>query len=297
LQSLKIDFLNDRTLLKLATGFRSLSKIVIMGGYPPMMNRNTISLEGFSSFLQAMNGRLTYISLSYSRFEILTDHRIHPQDWIHPLATYAPNLLCVNLAQCERVTDDGLVALATRCNRLLEINLSYCVNISDSGIKFMAAQCLRLTHIRIAGCRRVTDASLVALSTHCHSISTIHLSNCRRITDAGLIALCSGCSQMATIYLDKLVRLTDVGITTLIDKCNQLTFINLYYCKRISTSCLQLMLISCKQLRYACLHKPIPIVFKVWQKRFPRVCCYVYEEEIDIFRVESYFTPAIIYML
>ena len=107
LQSLKIDFLNDRTLLKLATGFRSLSKIVIMGagggGYPSMMYRNTISLEGFSSFLQAMNGRLTYISLSHSHFAMLTDHEIHPQDWIHPLATYAPNLLCVNLAQCTIV--------------------------------------------------------------------------------------------------------------------------------------------------------------------------------------------------
>ena len=72
------------------------------------------------------------------------------------------------LVQCRmsdwsRSINDAVVAgLAVSCPQLLSLNLQNCDNITDAAVAALAASCPQLSSLNLCGCDKITDAAVAA---------------------------------------------------------------------------------------------------------------------------------------
>ena len=70
--------------------------------------------------------------------------------------------------QNERLESDAVVAgLAVSCPQLLSLNLQNCDNITDAAVAALAASCPQLSLLDLRGCYNITDAAVAALAASC----------------------------------------------------------------------------------------------------------------------------------
>lgn len=119
-----------------------------------------------------------------------------------------PNLQHLDLTQCERISDEGVVKVAQGCPELRHISLAEC-NITDASILALGAAvdaqgsgCYHLETVRLAYCREIGDAALHKLARGCPNVHTLDLSNCSaRITPEGLRVALRTWTRLQTLRL------------------------------------------------------------------------------------------------
>nr|GMD64328.1 F-box/LRR-repeat protein 3-like isoform X2 [Ipomoea batatas] len=95
----------------------------------------------------------------------------------------------INMAYCEKVTDNSLISLS-RCTRLRTLEIRGCPRVSSVGLSSVAAGCKKLEKLDIKKCHNIDNTGMVSLVQCLHSIKQINLSYCS-VTDIGLVALAS----------------------------------------------------------------------------------------------------------
>lgn len=91
----------------------------------------------------------------------------------------------LNVAGCEKVSDDGVEILAKHCTQLQSIDLSGCCRVRDRAV-YAISKVTRLQHIALDGCAEVTDKAFLQLAIGVTELKSLSIKGCSSITEEGL---------------------------------------------------------------------------------------------------------------
>lgn len=94
-------------------------------------------------------------------------------------------LRALDVAGCEKVSDDGVEILAKHCTQLQSIDLSGCCRVRDRSVYAMS-KITRLRHIALGGCAEVTDKAFLQLAIGVTELKSLSIKGCSSITEEGL---------------------------------------------------------------------------------------------------------------
>ncbi|XP_054548485.1 dynein regulatory complex subunit 6 isoform X2 [Talpa occidentalis] len=107
----------------------------------------------------------------------------------------------LSLAECYKITDNGIRAFCKGSLILEHLDVSYCFQLSDEIIKALAIYCVNLTSLSIAGCPKITDSAMEMLTAKCHYLHILDISGCILFTDQILENLQMGCKQLRILKM------------------------------------------------------------------------------------------------
>ncbi|RKP25030.1 hypothetical protein SYNPS1DRAFT_3989, partial [Syncephalis pseudoplumigaleata] len=149
-----------------------------------------------------------------------------------------PRLAHLSLADCNAITDTGLIKLVQGCRQLDTLSLSRCHRLTDMGIGAIGEHCPQLARLDLAGCIELTSDGLEALSRGCHQLTQIDLEDCVMVDDEGLHALAAGCPRLQDVALGFCDAISDDGVFALIAGCPGLKCLAVDNCSSISNEVL-----------------------------------------------------------
>jgi len=136
------------------------------------------------------------------------------------------NLTWVSFAEGRGVSDVVLETLAKNNKKLQVIDLSNCVKIADGGVVALAKSC-PLASISLVDCRNVTAKSTSAIAGLGPMVAHLDISGCEKITTAGLLEVAQGCTQLISLRMGK-CRVTDDVVRAVLANCPLLQVLGLY---------------------------------------------------------------------
>merc|ERR1711939_1060101 len=77
-----------------------------------------------------------------------------------------PNLDCLDLAECPRITEDALFHLAQHCPNLTTINLHGNDKITDKHLEKLTQGCPKLSNINLSSTYFITDGGLLYVAQY-----------------------------------------------------------------------------------------------------------------------------------
>lgn len=165
-----------------------------------------------SHLVHLKNQPLKHLDLRYSR---ITDAGLAQLQQL--------SLQSLNLFDCRRITDDGLVSLQ-QLHSLQTLTVRF---VGDAGLAHFQAF-PTLQHLELFDCP-LTDAGMV----HLAEIPLVHLTLvvCYKLTDAGLYHL-RGMQHLRVLTLRYCTRLTDAGLNYL--EHLRLDLLDLHHCPKIT---------------------------------------------------------------
>ncbi|XP_070803478.1 F-box and leucine-rich repeat protein 13 [Pituophis catenifer annectens] len=173
------------------------------------------------------------------------------------LSDRCPNLIYLNLHNCQLVTDAGIQAMTamaslaylniSRTNitdqgleslsrhlKIKEIILSECKLISDTGMKVLCTDLKKLDYVDVSFCRHISNSTLKYLSLNCRKLTCLILVGCSKINDAGIQLIASGCSFLHYLDISGCKNVTDRALKNLAKGCLQLRVLKMLYCGGIT---------------------------------------------------------------
>ena len=187
------------------------------------------------------------------------------------VAKQHPDLMEIDLLECDAVTDKGLEALAKSCPRLLpnkvlskakgnlfciavanqhpdlrEIDLQKCKAVTDKGLAALANGCPKLLPSKVLS-KAKGDLFCVAVSKQHPNLVEIDLYGCKATTDKGLAALAKSCKQLLPSKVLSLAK-GDNFCAEVAAQHPDLTDINLQDCDAVTDRGLEALAVSCHML-------------------------------------------------
>lgn len=163
--------------------------------------------------------------VSFARCRALTDLSLS-----RLVRASCSQLQVLDLTDCQRISNTGMVAVAHACGQLQELNISSCHLISDAGLIALGQQCHDLRVVKACGCDRLTDAGLAGLVTGTRQLVELNVGWCEDITTASLSILASTCSGLESLDLCGCSKVDDAAVQQLAQGCRQLQTLGLYCC-------------------------------------------------------------------
>lgn len=81
--------------------------------------------------------------------------------------TQCPCLSTLQLQDCSKITDVGVMGIAKACHKLCELDISSCVQISDSSLICMVENCFHIQNVYLHGCVGTSSIGRRKLKEHC----------------------------------------------------------------------------------------------------------------------------------
>ncbi|KAK9399344.1 F-box/LRR-repeat protein 13-like [Crotalus adamanteus] len=168
-----------------------------------------------------------------------------------------PNLIYLNLHNCQLVTDTGMQAMTAMASlaylnisrigitdqgleslgrhlKIKEIILSECRLISDTGMKVLCTELKKLDYVDLSFCRHISNATLKNLSLNCRKLTCLIMVGCVKINDSGIQLIASGCSFLHYLDISGCKNVTDKTLKNLAKGCPQLRILKMLYCAGIT---------------------------------------------------------------
>jgi len=163
------------------------------------------------------------------------------------LAQHCPGLRSLEMAVCNRVTDEHVQQLAQRCRRLRAVDFTRCPRLTDASLVALAQNCGQLRMVSVSCAAKVTDAGVKTLAAQLNGLRELDVTGCHLITNEGLASLAKNSPQLQTLSLGGLREVTDAGVASLAD-CGELRSVVLRGCI-ITDACVP-HLLACKSLKH-----------------------------------------------
>lgn len=137
---------------------------------------------------------------------------------------------------CRKLTDASITALAACCGGALQrLDVAGCNRIEGESLIALGASCPRLRHLRIAHLDRVVDAQFIALAKGCPALESIDVHGCSRLSDAALFALATHCGKtLLSLTVKGVWNLTDAAIERVATEAKNLQHLDISACWNIS---------------------------------------------------------------
>ncbi|ETE57652.1 F-box/LRR-repeat protein 13, partial [Ophiophagus hannah] len=142
----------------------------------------------------------------------------------------ASKLKELNLANCSYVSDIALVRISDRCPNLIYLNLHNCQLVTDAGAQAMTAMA-SLAYLNISR-TGIGDQGLESLGRH-FKIKEIILSECRLISDTGMKVLCTELKKLDYLDLSFCQHISNSTLKYLSLNCRKLTCLILVGCFKV----------------------------------------------------------------
>lgn len=139
-----------------------------------------------------------------------------------------PNLRLekVHLANCDQLTNTGLVALARSQVDLRHLDLSCCVRVTDQSVVAFAQHLKELRVLRLKLCRAVTDLGIAELKNL--PLEELDVSGCEYVTGQGIENLFKERNEkLQRVHLGALSNIHESSVIRLVEMCPNLTVLNL----------------------------------------------------------------------
>ncbi|GAA0165114.1 hypothetical protein LIER_20598 [Lithospermum erythrorhizon] len=167
-------------------------------------------------------------------------------------AKAALSLENLQLEECQRITQHGLLGILMNCgDKLKVLGLTNCfgVNDTDSSLPVMYV-CNSVRSLSIRNCPGFGDASLALLGRMCRKLTHLELTGLHLISDEGLLPLVeSSEAGLVKLNLSGCVNLTDDIASAIVKKHGwTLELLNLDGCRNITDVCMAAIAESCYPL-------------------------------------------------
>jgi F-box/leucine-rich repeat protein 2/20 len=133
----------------------------------------------------------------------------------------------LNISNCRRISDEGIVLFVKKCTRLTSLNVHFCDKLTDVGISMVLHQCLELENLNLEEVRLVThkifmfdqekDGRALVDKNLLKQLTSLVLSGCNSLNDLALGHLGHRARKIKTISLSSCENITDQGIQSLIE--------------------------------------------------------------------------------
>ncbi|CAB1441062.1 unnamed protein product [Pleuronectes platessa] len=165
--------------------------------------------------------KLTHLNLSYCAK--LTDASL---EWLR-----GSSIRSLDLRGCN-IQDQGLAAMEEI--NLTTLVLAECVKITDNGIKILCQNMKDLEHVDVSHCVALSDLAIRAFSFYCRSLFTLRMSGCPKMTDMAMQYLTGEAQYLRELDVSGCVLLTDRTQRLLERICPPLSSIKMTCCSNIS---------------------------------------------------------------
>jgi len=183
-------------------------------------------------------------------------------DDVRVLAEHCRLLTHLDMHQCPKVTDVGVLALARHCSALSALWLcNDAVNyssdsITDVSLFALGRSCPQLRELYIDRVRRwspstrtqVTDFGVAALTQLTHlevsrlpltgmgievvaahgQLRYLNVSHCDQLQDRTIVAVARGCTSLREVNIKGCAALTDISVVALVTNCKNLTHLTVW---------------------------------------------------------------------
>lgn len=211
--------ITDKSLTLIARHCKHLKKL----------NLNRCDLISSSAIEELASGckKLKIINLSRP---LLNPKRQISDESLSALVVANPEIMELRLRNCEKVSDDTIIAMAKTCGKNLRaLDLSWCGNITDRALlEGISPHCPNLTSLALNGCKRLTDISIISLLGSCPTIMSLSLAHLPFITDRILTSMAEKLSKLVILSLNGCVEVRDDSIISLAQHCPNLQSLSLF---------------------------------------------------------------------
>lgn len=151
-------------------------------------------------------------------------------------AEHCPNILEIDLHQCNQIGNSPVTALLSKGNCLRELRLASCDLIDDHAFLSLPSN-KTFEHLRIldlTSCARLTDAAVQKIIDAAPRLRNLVLAKCRNITDASVYAISGLGKNLHYVHLGHCGQITDDGVKKLVSSCNRIRYIDLGCCTNLT---------------------------------------------------------------
>jgi len=180
-----------------------------------------------------------------------------------------PNLVSLNLENCDSLTSDSLATLPVHCTQLSTLKLCWARRITDSCVNTILSGCARLCQLTLYSCHNITNVNtdsctmLTKLSiTNCSQLGHVNtgvnnarltsviLTGSKQLSDQTVCQLAKNCQDITELRLSFCSDLTDLSITILAENCQKLSVLNLQGCPQVTSASVNKLNKVCQVFRW-----------------------------------------------
>jgi len=88
------------------------------------------------------------------------------------------NLLHLDLSECSKIDDAGIIAIAHKCPRLGSLTLSWCWEVTDVGISFIVNKCKFMINLNLCGVVRLNGDFIPSIPKSLIGLKRLDLEQC-----------------------------------------------------------------------------------------------------------------------
>jgi hypothetical protein len=158
------------------------------------------------------------------------------------------SLESIKIPNCSMLTSSGLLQLS-KCIGLKDLYLAECTRISDDGVKALAEKCPHLQHVSLKGASQITDEAIVSLAGNCGGIRYLNISYCEKLTSESLAAIGEGCELLHSLDVTMCNAMDDSGVLAIAHGCPGLRRIGLCNCNWLSNAAVLALVERCPSLK------------------------------------------------
>eukprot|EP01126_Amoeba_proteus_P066838 TRINITY_DN9750_c0_g2_i2.p1 TRINITY_DN9750_c0_g2~~TRINITY_DN9750_c0_g2_i2.p1 ORF type:complete len:276 (-),score=33.69 TRINITY_DN9750_c0_g2_i2:22-849(-) len=142
-------------------------------------------------------------TLKFGKWEVISDTEIYE------LVTCSPNLTCLTLDGCYRITDQslGLIGQALGPN-LKKLCVRSCPVLTSAGLESLCTASTNLTQLFLDGCTEIKSNGVKAVANYCRQLEVLGLAQLGKITDSDIQYLVYRCANLKRLNLQGCSLLT-----------------------------------------------------------------------------------------
>jgi F-box and leucine-rich repeat protein 2/20 len=119
-------------------------------------------------------------------------------------------LVGLDLARCNQITDEDLRLILKTCRNLIELNLEECIKLSEGIFYELAKNMPQLTALNVSR-SNVTDGAVAEIAIRCSSLQYLDLTRCQQVTEKGIIQLLRQAPSLQNLII-RSCPISDKGI-------------------------------------------------------------------------------------
>ncbi|XP_055523634.1 uncharacterized protein LOC129717627 [Wyeomyia smithii] len=225
-------------------GLEHLQKLHKLKNLVLTKNRNTIALTQHC-FDHIYMPNLMSLGIYYKEL---------PQQAVVQIPISFPNLMALNLSECEKAVTDSTVQLIFRTLPTLEsLDLSKCKLITEQAFLGTAriSNLKKLKDLVLEKCDGVTDHSVQGFDNP--AIRSMSLAMCNRLTNVGWELLCARCPNLTWLNASRCRHFDDETARIVATRLQELEILNLFKNNSLTNEAVYHIVENCRYLEDLCL--------------------------------------------
>lgn len=162
------------------------------------------------------------------------------------------NLPQLKLNDCTQISDDAVLAFAEHCPNILEIDLQQCNLVGNAPVTNLLIKGQSLRELRLANCELVDDSAFLSLppGQSYEHLRILDLTSCVRVTDRAVERIIDAAPRLRNVVLAKCRNITDQAVFAISRLGKNLHYVHLGHCVNLTDESVKRLVHYCNRIRY-----------------------------------------------